>query len=353
MKNQLLLCLALLLTVFQVQAQDDSPYARFGYEGKVLRTPQERQQRMMLLVPNTDTTSTVAQMGLDGASQRYYLFGKNNQVLKTDTLVGTDVARFLSVDPIARHFAWNSSYAFAENDVIRSIDLEGLEKLTVTNINQASRTATITITKDIKLVNDPNLPAYYQNINSNKLNKIFAQGNTVLYTTSLPANGQSLSFTSRRAWKKRGAYKIDVIYNVNVNTVQSGSQSQMDGDGGRVSTVFGGPIPFLNPVTGQPKPESAARSITNDETTFQDVVLNPGYNSNLYPLSPEEILIHEVGYHNMAGRLHQNNGSGGGVYPSSTDPASLDQTIPGKVSPSKSDTKQILNTNLQKGRLVP
>jgi len=42
------------------------------------------------------------------------------------------LGRFLSTDPLSKHFAWNSSYAFAENDVIRSVDLEGLEKF-ITN----------------------------------------------------------------------------------------------------------------------------------------------------------------------------------------------------------------------------
>lgn len=42
------------------------------------------------------------------------------------------VGRFLSVDPLAPEFPWNSTYAFAENDVIRSIDLDGAEKLVQT-----------------------------------------------------------------------------------------------------------------------------------------------------------------------------------------------------------------------------
>ncbi len=40
--------------------------------------------------------------------------------------------RFLSLDPIAAQYPWNSPYAFAENDVIRGIDLEGLEKYLLT-----------------------------------------------------------------------------------------------------------------------------------------------------------------------------------------------------------------------------
>ena len=38
------------------------------------------------------------------------------------------LGKFLSVDPLTKEYPWNSTYAFAENDVIRSIDLEGAEK---------------------------------------------------------------------------------------------------------------------------------------------------------------------------------------------------------------------------------
>jgi RHS repeat-associated protein len=37
------------------------------------------------------------------------------------------LGRFLSNDPLASKYPWNSSYAFAENKVINGIDLEGLE----------------------------------------------------------------------------------------------------------------------------------------------------------------------------------------------------------------------------------
>jgi RHS repeat-associated protein len=41
------------------------------------------------------------------------------------------IGRFLSVDPLYRDFPWNSSYSYAENDVIQSIDLDGLEKVSL------------------------------------------------------------------------------------------------------------------------------------------------------------------------------------------------------------------------------
>jgi len=38
------------------------------------------------------------------------------------------IGRFWSVDPLRSDYPWNSTYAFAKNDVIQFIDLEGLEK---------------------------------------------------------------------------------------------------------------------------------------------------------------------------------------------------------------------------------
>ena len=41
------------------------------------------------------------------------------------------IGRFLQIDPLADRYVYNSTYAYAENDVINSIDLEGLERLPV------------------------------------------------------------------------------------------------------------------------------------------------------------------------------------------------------------------------------
>jgi RHS repeat-associated protein len=41
------------------------------------------------------------------------------------------ICRFMSVDPLSAQYPWNSTYAFAENIVIRCIDLEGLEAFSV------------------------------------------------------------------------------------------------------------------------------------------------------------------------------------------------------------------------------
>jgi RHS repeat-associated protein len=72
-----------------------------------------------------------------------YRFGYNGQE-KVDEIAGIGnhytfrfreydprTGRFWSFDPLAKKYPWNSPYAFAEGDVIRAIDLEGLEKLIV------------------------------------------------------------------------------------------------------------------------------------------------------------------------------------------------------------------------------
>ena len=51
-----------------------------------------------------------------------------NQVDYGERVYDPRVGRFLSVDPLARNFAWNSPYSYAENSPIKYIDLDGLEK---------------------------------------------------------------------------------------------------------------------------------------------------------------------------------------------------------------------------------
>ncbi len=58
--------------------------------------------------------------------------GWNTYQMKFRTM-DPQIGRFLQIDPLAPQYAHNSTYAYAENDVIRAIDLEGLEKFIITN----------------------------------------------------------------------------------------------------------------------------------------------------------------------------------------------------------------------------
>ena len=77
--------------------------------------------------------------GRSYASQTGYRYGFNGKETDKDMnslkvydygfrIYNPAIGKFLSVDPLTKSYPWNSTYAFAENDVIRSIDLDGLEK---------------------------------------------------------------------------------------------------------------------------------------------------------------------------------------------------------------------------------
>ena len=66
--------------------------------------------------------------GFNGKENDNEVKGTGNQQDYGMRISDPRLGRFLSVDPLQKEFAWNSSYAFAENDVIRSIDLDGAEK---------------------------------------------------------------------------------------------------------------------------------------------------------------------------------------------------------------------------------
>jgi RHS repeat-associated protein len=76
----------------------------------------------------------------DAARSTAYRYGFNGKETDKETntqdyglrIYDPRLGRFLSVDPLSAEYPWNSTYAFAENDVIRSIDLEGAEKYVTT-----------------------------------------------------------------------------------------------------------------------------------------------------------------------------------------------------------------------------
>jgi RHS repeat-associated protein len=71
--------------------------------------------------------------GYAGGGYRYGFNGKENddEISTQDygmRIYDPRLGRFLSVDPLAKEYPWNSPYAFAENDPINFIDRDGEEK---------------------------------------------------------------------------------------------------------------------------------------------------------------------------------------------------------------------------------
>jgi len=61
------------------------------------------------------------------------------------------IGRFLSVDPLAPDYPWNSPFAFSENVVIHGVDLEGLEFRITTTLNGDVETITVTTDMSIEM----------------------------------------------------------------------------------------------------------------------------------------------------------------------------------------------------------
>lgn len=71
--------------------------------------------------------------GFNGKENDNEIAGDGNQQDYGMRIYDPRLGRFLSVDPIAIDYPWNSTYAFAENEPIANIDLDGLEKTSAIN----------------------------------------------------------------------------------------------------------------------------------------------------------------------------------------------------------------------------
>ncbi|CAF3542333.1 unnamed protein product [Rotaria socialis] len=96
--------------------------------------------------------------GFNGKEKVDELSGAGNSLDFGARVYDSRVGRFFSVDPLAKSFAWNSPYTYAENDVIRCIDLDGLEKVVVFGgadlMNTGLSKTTIQTADDIKKFSD-------------------------------------------------------------------------------------------------------------------------------------------------------------------------------------------------------
>ena len=67
--------------------------------------------------------------GFQGQEADDEVFGEDNAINYTFRMYDARIGRFLSIDPLAGKYPWNSPYAFSENRVIDGVELEGLEHL--------------------------------------------------------------------------------------------------------------------------------------------------------------------------------------------------------------------------------
>ena len=84
-----------------------------------------------MLVPNRTGNSPAYRYGFQGQEKDDEIKGEGNSLNYTFRMHDPRVGRFFAVDPLFKTYPSNSPFAFSQNDVIRSIELEGLEKKVV------------------------------------------------------------------------------------------------------------------------------------------------------------------------------------------------------------------------------
>ncbi len=84
-------------------------------------------------MPNRTYSATSAyRYGFNGKEQDSAINGNGVDYDYGFRVYDARIGKFLSVDPLFKEYASNSTYSFAENDVIRNVDLDGKEKAVVT-----------------------------------------------------------------------------------------------------------------------------------------------------------------------------------------------------------------------------
>jgi RHS repeat-associated protein len=81
-----------------------------------------------MLMPGRRLSLNDYKFGFNGKEMDKEISGIGNSYDYGARIYDSRLGRLLSVDPLFRGFPWNSTYAYAENDVIRCIDVDGLEK---------------------------------------------------------------------------------------------------------------------------------------------------------------------------------------------------------------------------------
>jgi len=152
-----------------------------------------------------------------------YRFGFNGKELDKEVIqydygfriYDARLGRFKSVDPLREKYPWNSTYAFAENDVIRSIDLDGLEKKVVIHwIDKVNDDGTLHISKtSVSIDQNANFDGWGQPSNEKRNSgSVFALTETYYYMMN-----------DKKLYKGK-----DLLENSNVNNVNPPPSAQYD-----------------------------------------------------------------------------------------------------------------------------
>jgi RHS repeat-associated protein len=147
----------------------------------------------MLMPKRSYSAAGSYRYGFNGKENDNDVKGLGNQQDYGMRIYDARVGRFLSVDPLNKEFPWNSSYSFAENDVIRSIDLEGAERMvrTVSFSKGESGKTVITISDNMHHCPTDGRYQHIHPLGIPPTDKQLAATNAILYQ-SIPKPGNGI-----------------------------------------------------------------------------------------------------------------------------------------------------------------
>jgi len=91
-------------------------------------------------MPGRQYNSDSYRYGFQGQEMDNEIKGNGNSVNFKYRMHDPRLGRFFAVDPLASSYPWNSPYAFSENRVIDAVELEGLEKMVLSDSQGSQNT---------------------------------------------------------------------------------------------------------------------------------------------------------------------------------------------------------------------
>ena len=197
------------------------------------------------------------------------------------------IAKFLSVDPLEKDYPWNSVYAFAEDDVIRCVDLDGGEKLYYYYVEASSAENGLALFghNAIGVQLNENAPIMYYSaggagianddgsINEAETIKYYNKNGryVIRLGTSIPSElaetiGNFINDYTRMPGSNHGAYCTDECKYILQVSLENGDETMSEENQKRLDALIPNGMPWGTPTSNN----DAAESGYMEKTTFNE-----------------------------------------------------------------------------------
>jgi RHS repeat-associated protein len=260
-------------------------------------------------MPSRSFSASSYKYGFNGKEKDDEVKGGGNSLDYGSRIFDSRLGRFLSVDPLAKNFSFKSTYDYAENDVIRCVDLDGEEKYERTGDNK------LMVTIVLGVISDPSSSLLGKNykpvVNTLDFTKVEAKLKEKYKAGTAQVDeklARKLGFTGKA--DKNGKVTVQVEFNVSIKDVGKGEgfiskampeNTSLVVKGATAKNAPGEHIPPSKNTTdytvinGAAFTEGKTDEILGEEikTYYNNL---PGVAEKLTTASPGGVIGHEVGH---------------------------------------------------------